>query len=165
MSLWAARQAAIYVGAPDETVGPRWMAQGLAVVEVVNKASFWIVQIDCWVYCRVQPGRAGCSSGLLTLGGDQLFFNHPEEVWRWLEMWDKVAPGRDLVAPLGAESPDRRSRDAGRLVEAGTGGSAMGSHHRVEIQQVRTMAVVATDLAGGKALERGLGVGGDPAVA
>ncbi|KAJ1109481.1 hypothetical protein NDU88_006841 [Pleurodeles waltl] len=63
------------------------------------------------------------------------------------------------------ESPDWRSCDAGRLMDAGTSGSAVDSHHRVEIQQDRTMAVVATDLVGGTALERGLGVGGDPAVA
>ncbi|KAJ1189166.1 hypothetical protein NDU88_005917 [Pleurodeles waltl] len=65
----------------------------------------------------------------------------------------------------GAESPDWRSHDAGRLVDAGTGGSAMDSHHRVEIQQDGTMAVVATDLVGNTALKRGLDEGGDPAVA
>ncbi|KAJ1117805.1 hypothetical protein NDU88_006001 [Pleurodeles waltl] len=63
------------------------------------------------------------------------------------------------------DSPDWRSRDAGRLVDAGTGGSAVDSHHRVEIQQDGTMAVVAADLVGGTAVERGLGVGGNPAVA
>ncbi|KAJ1136642.1 hypothetical protein NDU88_003057 [Pleurodeles waltl] len=64
-----------------------------------------------------------------------------------------------------AESLDWRSRNACRLVEAGTSGSAVDSHHRVEIQQDGTMAVLAADLVGGTALERGLGVGGDPAVA
>ncbi|KAJ1177503.1 hypothetical protein NDU88_002758 [Pleurodeles waltl] len=65
----------------------------------------------------------------------------------------------------GAKSPDWRSRDAGRLVDTGTGESAVDSHHRVEIQQDGTMAVVAADLVGGTALERGLGVGGDPVAA
>ncbi|KAJ1096771.1 hypothetical protein NDU88_001902 [Pleurodeles waltl] len=66
---------------------------------------------------------------------------------------------------LWSESPDWRSCEAIRLVDAGTGGSAVDSHYRVEIQQDRTMGVVATDLVGGTAPERVLGAGGDPAVA
>ncbi|KAJ1136850.1 hypothetical protein NDU88_003264 [Pleurodeles waltl] len=94
-----------------------------------------------------------------------------EEVWRWLEMWDKVAEGRTegpggvIHRASGAESPDWRLRDAGRLVDAGTGGSAMDSHYRVEIQQDGIMAMMAADLVGDTALERGMGTGGDPAVA
>ncbi|KAJ1082061.1 hypothetical protein NDU88_002231 [Pleurodeles waltl] len=94
-----------------------------------------------------------------------------QEVWGWLEMWDKVAPGGTegtggvTHQASGMESPYWRSRDAGRLVDAGTGGSAVDSHHRVEIQQNGTMAVVATDLAGDTVLEWGLGASGDPAVA
>ncbi|KAJ1140254.1 hypothetical protein NDU88_006611 [Pleurodeles waltl] len=86
-------------------------------------------------------------------------------------MWDKVAPGKTegtggvTHRASRVESLDWRSRDAGRLVDTGTGGSAVDSHHRVEIQQDGTMAVVDTDLAGGTVLERGLGAGGDPAVA
>ncbi|KAJ1175192.1 hypothetical protein NDU88_000483 [Pleurodeles waltl] len=86
-------------------------------------------------------------------------------------MWDKVAPGR-MEGPGGvthrasrAESSDWRSRGAGQLVVAGSGGSAVDSHDRVEIQQDGTMAMVVADLVGGTALERGLGVGRDPVVA
>ncbi|KAJ1218255.1 hypothetical protein NDU88_005838 [Pleurodeles waltl] len=85
------------------------------------------------------------------------FLDRPEEVWRWLEMWDKVAPGRTEgpggINPRasGAESPDWRSHGAGRLADA---------HHRVEIQQDGTMAAGAADLVGGTALEQELGTGG-----
>ncbi|KAJ1119490.1 hypothetical protein NDU88_007675 [Pleurodeles waltl] len=89
-----------------------------------------------------------------------------EEVWRWLEMWDKVAPGRKegtggvALRASGVESPDWRSCEAGRLVDAVTGGSAMDSNHRVETQQDGTMAVVSSGQAGGMVVERGLGAGG-----
>ncbi|KAJ1110345.1 hypothetical protein NDU88_007698 [Pleurodeles waltl] len=84
-----------------------------------------------------------------------------EEVWRRLEMWDKVVLGRTegaggvALRASGAESPDWRSREEGQLVDAGTGRSAVDSNHRVEIQQDGTMAVVSTGLAGGLDVELG----------
>ncbi|KAJ1215353.1 hypothetical protein NDU88_002962 [Pleurodeles waltl] len=48
-------------------------------------------------------------------GGRSHFFEPPEEVWRWLEMWDKVVPGRTEGAggvaswASGAEGPDWRA--------------------------------------------------------
>ncbi|KAJ1157171.1 hypothetical protein NDU88_009886 [Pleurodeles waltl] len=77
---------------------------------------------------------------------------------RWLEMWDKVAPGRtegsEGVAQQssGAESPDWRSHGTGQLAE---------SCHRVEIQRIGTMAVVPAELVGCTALEQELEAGGD----
>ncbi|KAJ1138550.1 hypothetical protein NDU88_004931 [Pleurodeles waltl] len=81
-----------------------------------------------------------------------------EEVWRWLEMWDKVVQGRTEGSggipcrASGAEIPDWRLHGTGRLVD---------SRHRVEIQQDGTMAVVPAESVGGTALEHELGAGGD----
>ncbi|KAJ1168354.1 hypothetical protein NDU88_000280 [Pleurodeles waltl] len=91
-------------------------------------------------------------------GGKSYFFERPEEVWRWLEMWDKVAPGRPEGsggAPRrasGSGSPAWRSHGSGRLVE---------TFHRVEIQRDGTMAVVPVDSDRGTVLECNLEVGGD----
>ncbi|KAJ1109402.1 hypothetical protein NDU88_006763 [Pleurodeles waltl] len=57
-------------------------------------------------YMHLYPARLKVLSG-----GKAHFFEGPEEVWRWLEMWDKVAP----VDRRGSEaSPDgplaRRAR-------------------------------------------------------
>ncbi|KAJ1202082.1 hypothetical protein NDU88_005885 [Pleurodeles waltl] len=77
-----------------------------------------------------------------------------EEVWRWLEMWDKAVPVRTEGAggiasrASGAESLVWRSRMAGSLKDTGTGRSAVDSIPRVEIQQDRTMVVVSAGLAG-----------------
>ncbi|KAJ1082187.1 hypothetical protein NDU88_002355 [Pleurodeles waltl] len=78
-----------------------------------------------------------------------------------MELQTEAVPGRTeraggaaFRAP-GAESPDWRSREAGQLVDAGTGGSAEDSSHRVEIQQDGTMAVVSTGSAGGRDVELG----------
>ncbi|KAJ1139957.1 hypothetical protein NDU88_006318 [Pleurodeles waltl] len=83
-------------------------------------------------------------------------------------MWDKAVPGRTeraggiaFWAP-GAESPYWRSLEADQPVDAGTGGSAEDSSHRVEIQQDGTMAVVSTGLVGGRDVELGRGAGGVP---
>ncbi|KAJ1134358.1 hypothetical protein NDU88_000810 [Pleurodeles waltl] len=57
-------------------------------------------------------------------------------------------PGGVTHRASEAESLDWRSRDAGWLVDTGPNGSAVDSHHRVEIQQDGTMAVVAIDLVG-----------------
>ncbi|KAJ1088218.1 hypothetical protein NDU88_001377 [Pleurodeles waltl] len=78
---------------------------------------------------------------------------------------DKVKVAKSSIAELqtegsggvtrqasGAESPDWRSHGTGRLAD---------SRHRVEIQQDGTMAMVAADSVGGKALEQELGAGGD----
>ncbi|KAJ1092827.1 hypothetical protein NDU88_005937 [Pleurodeles waltl] len=67
---------------------------------------------------------------------------------------DKRAGGVAFRA-FGAESPDWRSREAGQLVDAGTGRSAEDSSHRVEIQQDGKMAVVSTGLAMGQDVELG----------
>ncbi|KAJ1160284.1 hypothetical protein NDU88_000786 [Pleurodeles waltl] len=40
-------------------------------------------------FMLLYPGRLKVLSG-----GRSLFFEQPEEVWRWLEMWDKAALGR-----------------------------------------------------------------------
>ncbi|KAJ1160565.1 hypothetical protein NDU88_001061 [Pleurodeles waltl] len=94
----------------------------------------------------------------LTRSDYTCFFDHPEMVWRWLEMWDKVVRGRTegsggiSCRASGAESPDWRTHGTGRLVD---------SCHRVEIQQDGTMAEVAADSVGGAALEQELVVGED----
>ncbi|KAJ1206324.1 hypothetical protein NDU88_001731 [Pleurodeles waltl] len=94
-------------------------------------------------------------------GGRSHFFNRPEEVWRLLEMWDKAVPGEDReiwrrhFQASGAESPDWRSCEADQLVDAGTGGTAEDTSHRVEIQQDGTMVVVSTGLSGGRDVEQG----------
>ncbi|KAJ1169215.1 hypothetical protein NDU88_001121 [Pleurodeles waltl] len=98
--------------------------------------------------------------------GRSHFFDRPEEVWRLLEMWDEVALGRKegtggvALRASGEESLDWRSHEAGQLVDAGTGRSAVDSNQRVEIQQDGTMAVMSTGLAGGLDVERGEELGG-----
>ncbi|KAJ1176870.1 hypothetical protein NDU88_002137 [Pleurodeles waltl] len=79
---------------------------------------------------------------LAAIQGPMVAWRRPEEVWRWLEMWDKAvlartegAGGRASRAP-GAESPDRRSWMAGSLADTGSRGSSVDSLPRVEIQQV-----------------------------
>ncbi|KAJ1118061.1 hypothetical protein NDU88_006256 [Pleurodeles waltl] len=95
------------------------------------------------------------------LGGRSHFFDRAEEVWRWLEMWDKVATGRTegtggvTRRASGVESPDWRSHETGRLAD---------SCHRVEIQRDGTMAVVTAESVGGTALEQELEVGGDSGI-
>ncbi|KAJ1207086.1 hypothetical protein NDU88_002478 [Pleurodeles waltl] len=65
-----------------------------------------------------------------------------EEVWRWLEMWEKVAPirkegfGGAARGASGSGGPDWRSHGSGHLAE---------SCHRVEIQRDATMAVVSAN--------------------
>ncbi|KAJ1190331.1 hypothetical protein NDU88_007069 [Pleurodeles waltl] len=87
-------------------------------------------------------------------GGRSHFFERPEEVWRWMEMWDKAILGRMEGAggvasrASGVESLDWRSRMVGPLQDTGTGGSAVNSIPKVEIQQDGTMAVVSAGLAG-----------------
>ncbi|KAJ1208947.1 hypothetical protein NDU88_004326 [Pleurodeles waltl] len=95
-------------------------------------------------------------------GGRSHFFHRPGEVWQWLEMWEKVffgkteGPGGVTHRASGAESPNWRSHDNGRLAD---------SHNRMETQQDGTIAVVAADSVGGTALEQELGAGGDSVMA
>ncbi|KAJ1153343.1 hypothetical protein NDU88_006104 [Pleurodeles waltl] len=112
-------------------------------------------------YMLLNPARLKVLSG-----GRSHFFDRPKEVWRWLEMWDKEAPGRlegtgeVSLRASGAESPDWRSHEAGRLEDAGTSGPAVDSTRRVEIQQDGTMGVVPAGLAGGLDVEPWRGAGG-----
>ncbi|KAJ1146642.1 hypothetical protein NDU88_012906 [Pleurodeles waltl] len=97
-------------------------------------------------------------ASLKVLSGCKSHFFEQPEVWRWLKMWDKVAPGRleesggAARRASGSESPDWRSHGSGRLEE---------SCHRVEIQRDGTMAVVPANSDGGTASERNLEAGGD----
>ncbi|KAJ1210727.1 hypothetical protein NDU88_006089 [Pleurodeles waltl] len=50
-----------------------------------------------WAFAAFS-GERGCRPALdwvagVYRGGKLQSFDHPEEVWRWLEMWDKVSPG------------------------------------------------------------------------
>ncbi|KAJ1124906.1 hypothetical protein NDU88_003353 [Pleurodeles waltl] len=89
-------------------------------------------------------------------GGRSHFFEHPEEVWRWLEMWDKSAPGSSAgtggVAHRAsrAESPDWRIRGGGLSEDTVARGSEEDPALRIEIQQDGTMAVVHAVLAEGR---------------
>ncbi|KAJ1150047.1 hypothetical protein NDU88_002845 [Pleurodeles waltl] len=86
-------------------------------------------------------------------GGKSHFFEHLEEVWRWLEMWDKVTPGRSgrtgLVAHCasGVEDPDWRTR--GECQMEGTAEPSVDADNRIDIQQDGAMAVVVPGLADG----------------
>ncbi|KAJ1127016.1 hypothetical protein NDU88_005422 [Pleurodeles waltl] len=72
-------------------------------------------------------------------------FVQPEEVWRWLEMWDKAAPGRPAgsggVAHQAsrADSPDWRIRGGGLTKDTVARGSVEDPALRIEIQQDGTM--------------------------
>ncbi|KAJ1173474.1 hypothetical protein NDU88_005306 [Pleurodeles waltl] len=85
-----------------------------------------------------------------------------EEVWRWLEMWDKVAPSVSDRAcsaadPMsGLDGSDWRKRKEGRMNDyTGQGAS---DNSRIEIQQDGTMAVVSPGLSAGLTLAPDLGV-------
>ncbi|KAJ1150133.1 hypothetical protein NDU88_002931 [Pleurodeles waltl] len=70
----------------------------------------------------------------------ELQTEQPEEVWRWLEMWDKTAP--DSLAGTGgvahrasrADGPDWRIRGAGLSEDAVARGLAEDPALRIEIQ-------------------------------
>ncbi|KAJ1199382.1 hypothetical protein NDU88_003218 [Pleurodeles waltl] len=75
------------------------------------------------------------------------------EVWRWMNMWDKVAPDRsELPESLagrvtGVDGSDWRNHGESQTeVFAGWGGSR---YSRIEIQQDGTMAMVVPELAAG----------------
>ncbi|KAJ1148574.1 hypothetical protein NDU88_001402 [Pleurodeles waltl] len=88
-------------------------------------------------------------------GGKSHSFDRPEEVWRWLEMWDKAGPGRlertGLTdhCPSGAASLDWRICKERQL--EGTADQVLDivASTRVEIQQNGTMAMVTPGLADG----------------
>ncbi|KAJ1096135.1 hypothetical protein NDU88_001279 [Pleurodeles waltl] len=81
-------------------------------------------------------------------GGKSHFFDRPEEVWRWLEMWDIAAPSRTerigltVCCPLGPASPDWRSRGERQLEGTVEQVVDIVAPTRVEIQQDGIMAVV-----------------------
>ncbi|KAJ1095998.1 hypothetical protein NDU88_001147 [Pleurodeles waltl] len=74
------------------------------------------------------------------------FFDHPEEVWRWLEMWDRVGPGRSGQSGVGSartsgvDGTDWRRRGEGQTQVSGQ--QCDNSVSRIEIQQDGTMVVV-----------------------
>ncbi|KAJ1164995.1 hypothetical protein NDU88_005425 [Pleurodeles waltl] len=88
-------------------------------------------------------------------GGRSHFFEQPEEVCRWLEMWDKAAlgnlAGTGGVAhrPSRADDPDWRIREGGLSEATVARGSAEDPALRIEMQQDRTMAVVPAGSADG----------------
>ncbi|KAJ1098815.1 hypothetical protein NDU88_003922 [Pleurodeles waltl] len=83
------------------------------------------------------------------------FFDRPEEVWRWLEMRDKVAPGRPertgltVHRPSGEASPDWRIHRERQLEGTAAQVVDIAAGTRVEIKQDGTMAVVTPGLADG----------------
>ncbi|KAJ1209477.1 hypothetical protein NDU88_004855 [Pleurodeles waltl] len=80
--------------------------------------------------------------------GKSHFLDRPEEVWRWLEIWDKAAPGRmertglTVHCPSGPASPDWRSCRERQWEGTADQVVDMTATTRVEIQQDGTMAVV-----------------------
>ncbi|KAJ1184589.1 hypothetical protein NDU88_001393 [Pleurodeles waltl] len=83
--------------------------------------------------------------------GKSHFSEHPEKVWRWLELWDKFGPGLTVRSGLGAAPTSgvdgtdwRRWGDSQMRVSAQRGDN---SDSRIEIQQDGTMAVVDPELA------------------
>ncbi|KAJ1134625.1 hypothetical protein NDU88_001076 [Pleurodeles waltl] len=99
-------------------------------------------------------------------GGKLQFFEHPEEVWRWLEMRDRVGPGPSRRSGVGSArtsgvdgSDWRRHGDGPSRVSAQRCDDS-DSVSRIEIQQNGTMAVVdpeqAVELAGPSNVEAGM---------
>ncbi|KAJ1205302.1 hypothetical protein NDU88_000737 [Pleurodeles waltl] len=80
--------------------------------------------------------------------GKSHFIDRPEEVWRWLEMWDKAATSRmertglTVHCSSGPASPDWRS--CGERQLEGTADQIVDivAPTRVEIEQDGTMGVV-----------------------
>ncbi|KAJ1135351.1 hypothetical protein NDU88_001791 [Pleurodeles waltl] len=69
-------------------------------------------------------------------------------VWRRLELWDKVAPGRSglgATCASGADGSDWRKRGESQMQGSAQRGVCSGS--RIDIQQDGTMAVVVPELA------------------
>ncbi|KAJ1203766.1 hypothetical protein NDU88_007547 [Pleurodeles waltl] len=88
-------------------------------------------------------------------GGRSHLFEQPEEVWRWLEMWDKAAPG-NLAGTGGvahrvsrANGPDWRIRGGGLSKDTVAWELEEDPALRIEIQQDGTMAVLPVGSADG----------------
>ncbi|KAJ1211147.1 hypothetical protein NDU88_006508 [Pleurodeles waltl] len=83
--------------------------------------------------------------------GKAHFVEHPEEVWRWLEIWDKAGTGRSVKSTKraarasGVDDMDWRKRQKSQTQISAQ--RADISNGRVEIQQDGTMAVVVSDMA------------------
>ncbi|KAJ1166512.1 hypothetical protein NDU88_006912 [Pleurodeles waltl] len=94
-------------------------------------------------------------SGALLEGGALFPDLQPEEVWRWLEMWDKAALGRPAgtngVArrASGADDPYWQTREGGQTEVSMDRVSEDDPAPRIEIQQDGTMAVVPAGLVDG----------------
>ncbi|KAJ1210396.1 hypothetical protein NDU88_005760 [Pleurodeles waltl] len=82
-----------------------------------------------------------------------------QEVWRWLEMWDKATPSRLTrsggVAPRAsrADGPDWRIREGDLLEDTVAWGLDVDPALRIKIQQDGTMAVIhaeSVDGSGGR---------------
>ncbi|KAJ1143140.1 hypothetical protein NDU88_009451 [Pleurodeles waltl] len=88
-------------------------------------------------------------------GGKSHIFERPVEIWRWLEMWDKVAPARPERASLtvhrasGVASPDWRTRRERQMEGTVEQVVDIDPANRVEIQHDGTMAVVTPGLDDG----------------
>ncbi|KAJ1183593.1 hypothetical protein NDU88_000410 [Pleurodeles waltl] len=84
-------------------------------------------------------------------GGRLQLFEHPEEVWRWLEMCDKVGPGPSGRSGVGsARTSGVDGTDWRKHGDALTWVSAQhcdDSVSRIEIQQDGTMVVVDPEQA------------------
>ncbi|KAJ1084670.1 hypothetical protein NDU88_004816 [Pleurodeles waltl] len=84
------------------------------------------------------------------VGGMTEFFEMPDDVWQWLEMWDKVPKERFKVGRPGMYGQALRgSCDADGSHAAFTQWSPTGSENgRVEIQADRTMVLAVSDQSG-----------------
>ncbi|KAJ1139743.1 hypothetical protein NDU88_006110 [Pleurodeles waltl] len=77
------------------------------------------------------------------------FFDMPEDVWKWLEVWDKVPPegarswGKETGTTWGTLNSNWRSREKASPQELSGGGA---SPNRIEIQEDGTMAVTHRDV-------------------
>ncbi|KAJ1149081.1 hypothetical protein NDU88_001899 [Pleurodeles waltl] len=97
-----------------------------------------------------------CPARLKVLSGSKShLFEHPEEVWRWQEMWDKVTSGRPDRTSLaghrasGVDGPDWRTRGESQMEGTAEQVVDIDTDNRIEIQQDGTMSVVTPGLADG----------------
>ncbi|KAJ1082919.1 hypothetical protein NDU88_003080 [Pleurodeles waltl] len=84
-------------------------------------------------------------------GGKLHFFENPEEVWSWLEIWDKAGMGCSVRSTKGAAHASgvdnmdwRKRRESQTQISAQRADISNG---RVEIQQNGTRAVVVPEMA------------------
>ncbi|KAJ1153284.1 hypothetical protein NDU88_006045 [Pleurodeles waltl] len=85
-------------------------------------------------------------------GGKTQFFEHPAEVWRWLEIWDRVGPGPSGRSGIGSARTRVDGMDWMRNGEGPAQVSAQqcvdsDSCSRIEIHQDGTIAVVDPEQA------------------